>query len=65
MKEKWTGSLVGKMHNHEITREDLARRLGVTKAYVSMVLNCERKPKNAKEIYTEAVNEIIEERSAK
>ena len=48
-KEKWTGQLIGKMHVEEITQNDLAEELGTTKAYVSMVLNGARKPKNARE----------------
>lgn len=39
MPDAWTGLLVGKMHNKKITYGMLASRLGVTKGYVSMVLN--------------------------
>ena len=59
MKDKWTGELVGKMHINEVTYEDLAKELGVTKAYVGMVLNCNRKPPNAKERFEGAYNAII------
>lgn len=57
--EQWTGDLVGKMHNEKIRLEDIASVLGVTKAYVSMLLNCKRKPKDAREKLEHAVEEII------
>ena len=57
--EQWTGDLVGKMHNEKIRLEDVALDLGVTKAYVSMLLNCKRKPKDAREKLEHAVEEII------
>lgn len=59
MKEKWTGNLIGKMHNNDITYEDLAKQLGVTKGYVCMVLNCKRNPPNAKERFEGAYNAIL------
>ena len=60
--DKWTGRLVGKMHNEQISNNDLAAKLGLNKSYVSMVLNCQRRPPNAKERFEKAVDEIIEER---
>lgn len=59
MIEKWTGRLVGKMHNYGITLSDVADELGVTKAYVSMILNCARKPAGARERLEAAVEAII------
>ena len=59
---KWTGHLVGKMHNNGIKNDDLASKLGVCKGYISMVLNGKKTPKGAKERFESAVNEIIAER---
>ena len=59
MKEKWTGRLVGKMHINDVTYEQLAKHLGVTKAYVGMVLNGKRTPPNARQRFESALNEII------
>lgn len=64
MPDKWTGDLVGKMHNHRITYEELANKLGVTKAYVSMVLSGSRKPKNAETKFQEAVTSLIKNKDA-
>lgn len=44
MPEAWTGNLIGKMHNKGITYDDLAEEMGVTKSYISMILNGKRKP---------------------
>ena len=63
MPEKWTGALIGKMHNEKITYEDVAKKIGVTKAYISMVLNGSRKPSGIQERLEIAVDEIIAERS--
>lgn len=62
MKEKWTGRLIGKMHNEGITRNELADELGVRKSYVSMILNCDRKPPDAQQRLEAAVAAIIERR---
>lgn len=56
---KWTGQLVGKMHNYRITNIELAEVLGYDKNYVSMVLNGKKTPKGAKERFEKAVDEII------
>lgn len=44
MPEAWTGNLIGKMHNKDITYDQLAEEMGVTKSYISMILNGKRKP---------------------
>lgn len=57
--QKWTGRLVGKMHNERIKAEDIASELGVSKAYVSMILNGKRTPPNAKERLEAALDSIV------
>ena len=59
MPEKWTGNLIGKMHNNGIKQVDLANKLGFTNAYTGMILRGERKPPNIREKMEAAVNEII------
>lgn len=65
VKEKWTGDLIGNMHVHEVTYDELAAELGITKSYVSMILNGSRTPANAKERLQEAYSRILEKRKAK
>ena len=61
MPKKWTGDLVGLMHNHKISFQALADKLGVTNRYVSMVLNGHRDPPGAETKFRQAVIEIIAE----
>ena len=62
MPEKWTGRLIGKMHNEKITYDELASELGVTKAYISMILNGARKPDGIRERMENAVEAIKQRR---
>lgn len=63
MVQKWTGRLVGRMHNERIKVEDIASELGVTAAYVSMILNGKRNPPGARERLEQAFNAIIDKRA--
>lgn len=62
MPEKWTGRLIGVMHNNCITYEQVANKLGVNKAYISMILNSRRKPNGIQERLEGAVQELIDQR---
>ena len=62
MPAQWTGDMVGKMHNNRITMTQVAEKLGVTKAYVCMVLNGHRNPKGAEQRFMAALDELIKER---
>lgn len=63
--EKWTGRLIGRMHNEEVTLTDLAKEMGVVKAYVSMILHSSRKPKGAQERLENAFQAVLERRKEK
>ena len=60
MPKKWTGNLVGLMHDHKITKTQLADHMGLSREYVSMVLNEHRVPADAEERFTQAVKALIE-----
>lgn len=62
MPEKWTGRLVGRLHNEQITYEELANEMGCTKAYISMILNGARKPDGIQKRMEDAVSAIIAKR---
>lgn len=64
MPEKWTGNLIGKMHNNRITYDDLAKEMGVTKAYISMILNGARKPEGIRAKMESAVQSIIQQKKS-
>lgn len=64
MVEAWTGSIVGLLHTHKIKQAELAREMGVTAQYLSMVLNGKKSPKGIKDRMEAAINSIVERRSA-
>ena len=47
MRENWMGELIGQMHNTGVSRKEIAAELGVTPAYVTMLLNGIRTPEGA------------------
>ena len=63
MPEAWTGNLIGKMHNKGITYYDLAEEMGVTKSYISMILNGKRKPPGIRGRMDTAVSNIVQRRN--
>ena len=62
MPAQWTGDMVGKMHNNRVTMTQVAEKLGVTKAYVCMVLNGHRSPKGAEQRFNAALDALIKEK---
>lgn len=64
MLAQWTGELIGKLHNHQITCKELAAKLGVHEKYVSAVLNCKKTPKDAEQRFNAALDELIAERAS-
>lgn len=60
MPEKWTGRLVGEMHNHGVTRNDIGVELGVSNAYISMILSGKRKPRGAQQRLEGAFRRVCE-----
>lgn len=64
MLEAWTGELLMKMHNNGIKRVQLAEELGITKAYISMILNGVRSTPKMRERMEAAVDRLIERKAA-
>lgn len=62
MNEKWTGNLIGKMHNEGVTYQDIANEMGVTKSYISMIFHGSRKPKDIKKRMENAFTSVLEKR---
>lgn len=60
--ENWITEAIGLMHINKITQKDLARQLGYTEQYVSMIFNEKKKPKCAKEKIIAAIEALIESR---
>lgn len=64
MLAQWIGELVGQMHNNKISKTQLAEHMGVSREYVSMILNGHREPAGAENKFRDAVTEIISEKNA-
>ena len=64
MPKKWTGNLVGLMHDEKISFAELAEEIGVTNRYVSMVLNGHREPAGAESKFKAALDRIIERKNS-
>lgn len=62
MTKEWTGRIVGLLHTHRITQAELAREMGLTAQYVSMVLNKKKTPKGIDERMEAAIEAIIAQR---
>lgn len=59
MPAQWTGHLVGRMHNANITAKQLAAKLGKNPKYVSQVLNGHYSPKKAESEFNAALDDMI------
>lgn len=64
MSVSWAGQLVGEMHDAGITGRQLAKHMGLTPGYVSMILNGKKSPKQVEERFRAAVDEIRQEKEA-
>lgn len=62
MPEKWTGELLMIMHNNKIRRTEVAKKLGISRAYTTQILNGLRRPSHMEEKMRAAVDEILAER---
>ena len=63
MPAQWTGVVVGKIHNNQLTAKELAKELGWNDKYLSQVLNSDNPPKGAERKVNEALDRIIERKS--
>lgn len=56
--EAWIGEAVGKMHMNGITQMQVAKYLGVTNDYVSLILRGKKKPKDAEKRIMSAIEHL-------
>lgn len=59
MLAQWIADVVGQMHKHRISKGRLAQHLGLTREYVSLVLNGHRDPPGVEDKFRKAVDEIV------
>ena len=58
MPAQWTAEVIGEMHLAGIKGRDMAKEMGMTAAYVSMVLGGKRTPPGAEERFREALDRL-------
>ena len=58
MPSQWIGDVVGQMHRHKISKSALAEHMGMSREYVSMILNGHRSPAGAEAQFRNAVAEL-------
>lgn len=63
MPEQWTADIIGKMHLNHITEKELSAQLGYHPKYVSKILNGHCKPKKAEQMFQQALDELIQQKS--
>lgn len=64
MLAQWIGDFVGRMHRSRVTITQLAKEMGVTREYLSMILNGHREPSGVEQRMGEALDSIVEKNSA-
>jgi transcriptional regulator with XRE-family HTH domain len=60
MLAQWIGDFVGRMHLHRITITQISREMGVTREYLSMILNGHREPPGIEKRVNDALDSLIE-----
>lgn len=65
MPKPWTGEVVKRLHNNEITANELAKEMDITVTYLSSILNSKREPTGIEERVNKAIDSILEKRKAK
>ena len=60
--ESWIAEAIGLMHINKITQKDLAKHLGYTEQYISMIFNGKKTPEGAKEKIMPAIKQLAESR---
>lgn len=63
MLAQWTGDFVGRMHTHRVTITQLAQEMGVTREYLSMILNGHREPNGIEQRMNDALDNLIEKQN--
>jgi DNA-binding XRE family transcriptional regulator len=60
--DKWIGEAILKMRANKITQEQVAKKVGVRREHINLILSGRYTPKNAKSRIMTAIDEIIRER---
>ena len=59
---QWTAEVIAKMHMESISQSELAKKMGYSSQWVSMILNGKRSPEGAEAKFRTALAELIQEK---
>jgi transcriptional regulator with XRE-family HTH domain len=59
MLAQWIGDFIGRMHRHRVKITQIAQEMGVSREYLSMILNGHREPPGIEKRMNDALDEII------
>lgn len=65
MLAQWIGDFVGRMHRNRVTITQISQEMGVSREYLSMILNGHREPKGIENRMNDALNSVVEKNSKK
>ena len=60
MLAQWIGDFVGQIRRHKVTITQISQEMGVSREYLSMILNGHREPKDIERRLYDALDRIIE-----
>ena len=60
MLAQWIGDFIGRMRCHRVKITQIAQEMGVTREYLSMILNGHREPHGIEDRMNRALDSIIE-----
>jgi transcriptional regulator with XRE-family HTH domain len=63
MLAQWIGDFVGKMHLNRVTITQVSQEMGVTREYLSMILNGHREPQDIEQRINDALDRVIKKNS--
>ena len=59
MPAQWTADIIGELHLQKISKKCVAKQMGMTPEYVSMILNGHREPIGAEQRFREAISTLV------
>ena len=63
MLAQWIGDFVGRMHRNRVTITQISQEMGVTREYLSLILNGHREPQGAEQRMNDALDRVIEKKN--
>ena len=60
MLAQWIGDFVGRMHRHKVTITQLSQEMGVTREYLSLILNGHRAPTGIENRLNATLDALVE-----